>query len=152
MVKGVVSNSVLGQLSSQYSSLWFLGTLASSWNSDAKPWRKSEVHWPNTITAICLLGSQRVKGYHKKAHGIWQLNIHILRVDYEKKPLSPRKAGAVTSVNDLQPCLTRMRWGVITCTIYSATHNVLFIRKIMLPLAGQKSRSLESANEAKTGE
>ena len=62
----------------------------------------------NTITAICSLGSkhcvamhaymdtklasQRVKGYHKKAHGIWQLNIHILRVDHEKKQPSPSKA------------------------------------------------------------
>ena len=32
------------------------------------------------------LASQRVKGYHKYAHGNWQLSIHTLRV--EKKPLA----------------------------------------------------------------
>ena len=34
------------------------------------------------------------------------------------------------------------------------THNVLFIHKVMLPLGGreEKSRSLESPNDAKTAE
>ena len=34
--------------------------------------------------------------------------------------------------------------------IERVTHNVLLIHKVMLPLAGQKSRSLESENDAKT--
>ena len=36
-------------------------------------------------------------------------------------------------------------------TVYSMTHNVLFMRKVMLSLVWAKSRSLESANDAKTG-
>ena len=38
----------------------------------------------HAYTSCAELASQIVKGYHKKAHGI-QLNIHILRVDHEKK-------------------------------------------------------------------
>ena len=39
-----------------------------------------------------------------------------------------------------------------TYRIWRVTHNVLFIREVMLSLARDKSRSLESANDAKTGE
>ena len=58
----------------------------------------------NIVTASCSLGSkhqhtslasQRVKGYHKNAHGNWQLNIHTLRV--EKKPLSSHDRQKLTS-------------------------------------------------------
>ena len=40
----------------------------------------------STMRVYTSLASQRVKGYHKNAHGNWQLNIHTLRI--EKKLLS----------------------------------------------------------------
>ena len=39
-----------------------------------------------------------------------------------------------------------------TYRIYGVTYNVLFIHKVLLSLIRAKSRSLESANDAKTGE
>ena len=48
-------------------------------------------HLGSSTAMPCMhtsLASQRVKGYHKNAHGNWQLNIHTCTLRVEKKPLS----------------------------------------------------------------
>ena len=49
------------------------------------------IHLGSSTTMPCMhtsLASQRVKGYHKNAHGNWQLSLHTGTLRVEKKPLS----------------------------------------------------------------